>query len=81
MRETRTAAGPGDGGDVAIQELVGSDVVLVVHALKRGVDCVGLGGAESGNTEDRGKGLDSQNKCLMFNLVNSTVIGGVPPQL
>ena len=55
------------GGNVAVQDLVGSHVVLVVHALQRGVDRVGFGGAEGGNTEDCSKGLDSQNKCLIFN--------------
>ena len=72
----------GAGGNVAVQDLVGSNVVLVVHALERGIDRVGFRGAEGGNTEDCGKGLDSQNKTPCFQLlVNFTVIGGVAPQL
>ena len=39
---------------------MGRLVILVVHALQRAIDPVGFGGVQSGNTEDRGKGLGSQ---------------------
>src|ERR1039458_1216069 len=61
------------GGNGAVQDLVGSRVVLVVHALQRSVDSVRFGGAQSGNAQKCSKDLDSQNKRLNVTCVNGTV--------
>ena len=52
------------GGNVAIQHLVSTHVVLVVHVLECGVDTVWLGSAEGGNAQNYCNCLNSQNKRL-----------------
>src|SRR5260370_20525756 len=68
------------GGNVAIQYVVGTHVVLVVHVLKRGVDAVGLDGAEGGNAQNYCKCLNSQNECLFtfYRLILQLICGAAP---